>query len=103
MRSQPVKVERAWVINSLDKEGIESHSYRFDFSNGLSATGVLFRATGVADDVPAAILIADEGMKATTDDVDNLVSSGKRVLALEPLFFGQAGPCAARNQSILEL
>jgi dienelactone hydrolase len=95
VRYQPIKVEHAWVVNSLDKEGVESHAYRFDFSNGLSATGVLFRSTGTADDVPAAILIADEGMKATTDDVANLVSSGKRVLALEPLFFGQNIPGTA--------
>jgi len=91
-RYQPVKVERAWVINSLDTKEIESYAYRFDFSNGLSATGVLFRSVRTADDVPAVILIADEGMKAATDDVANLVSSGKRVLALEPLFFGQNIP-----------
>src|SRR5437660_7481897 len=36
--------------------------------------------------------MSDEGMKATTDDVANLASSGKRVLALEPLFFGQNIP-----------
>jgi dienelactone hydrolase len=93
-RYQPVKVERAWVINSLglDTKGVESYAYRFDFSNGLSATAVLFRAMSTPDDAPAAILIADEGMKATTDDVANLVSSGKRVLAFEPLFFGQNIP-----------
>jgi dienelactone hydrolase len=92
VRYQPVKVERAWVISSLDKKEVESNAYRFDFSNGLSATGVLFRPTGATDDVPAVVLIADEGMKNTADDVANLVSSGKRVLALEPLFFGQNIP-----------
>jgi dienelactone hydrolase len=92
VRYQPVRVERAWVINSLDTKGMESYSYRFDFDNGLSATGVLFRATNTKDDAPVIILIADEGMKANTDDVANLVSSGKRVLALEPLFFGQNVP-----------
>src|ERR1700730_1854648 len=87
-RYQPVKVERTWVVNALDKKEVESHGYRFDFSNGLSATGVLFRATRAAEDVPAVILISDEGMKKSSDDVANLVSSGKRVFALEPLFFG---------------
>lgn len=93
-RYQPVKVERAWVISSLglDTKGVESYAYRFDFSNGLSATGVLFRSMSAPEDAPAAILIADAGMKATTDDVANLVSSGKRVLAFEPLFFGQNIP-----------
>ena len=94
VRYQPVEVERAWVINSvgLNSKGVESYAYRFDFSNGLSATGVLFRAMSTPDDGPAVVLIADEGMKATTDDVANLVSSGKRVLAFEPLFFGQNIP-----------
>jgi len=92
IRYQPVKVERAWVVNSLGEKGVENHAYRFDFSNGLSATGVLFRSLSTADDAPIALLIADEGMKTTADEVANLVSSGKRVLALEPLFFGQNIP-----------
>jgi dienelactone hydrolase len=92
VRYQPVTVERAWVINSLDTKEVESHAYRFDFSNRLTATGVLFRPSGAADDAPTVILIADQGMKATSGDVVNLVSSGKRVLALEPLFFGQNIP-----------
>jgi dienelactone hydrolase len=91
-RYQPVKVEHARVINSLAAKGIESYSYHFDFSNGLSATGVLFHSLTTPDNAPTAILIADEGMKAAKDDVANLVSSGKRVLALEPLFFGQNVP-----------
>ena len=91
-RYQPVKVDRAWVVSSLGAKGIESHSYRFDLSNGLTATGVLFRSLTTPDDAPTAILIADEGMKATKDDVANLVASGKRVLAFEPLFFGQNIP-----------
>jgi dienelactone hydrolase len=91
-RYQPVKVEHARVIDSLAAKGVESYAYRFEFGNGLSATGVLFRSSDTADDAPAAILISDEGMKATTDDVANLASSGKRVVALEPLFFGQNIP-----------
>ena len=91
-RYQPVKVEHATVIDSLAAKGVESYAYRFDFGNGLSATGVLFRSLATADDASAAILMSDEGMKATTDDVANLASSGKRVLALEPLFFGQNIP-----------
>ena len=91
-RYQPVKVEHAMVIDSLAAKGIESYGYRFEFGNGLSATGVMFRSLSTANDAPAVIVISDEGMKATADDVANLVSSGKRVLALEPLFFGQNIP-----------
>jgi dienelactone hydrolase len=91
-RYQSVKLEHAKVISSLDTREVESCAYRFEFSNGLSATGVLFRPAGATDDVPTAIVIADEGMRATSDDVVTLISSGKRVLALEPLFFGQNIP-----------
>jgi dienelactone hydrolase len=91
-RYQPVKVEHASVIDSAAAKGIESYAYRFEFSNGLSATGALFRSLETADDAPTAILISDEGMKSMAEDVSNLVSSGKRVLALEPLFFGQNIP-----------
>jgi dienelactone hydrolase len=91
-RYQPVQVEYASVIDSIAARGVENYAYRFEFSNGLSATGVLFRALETGDNGPAAILISDEGMKATADDVANLVSSGKRALALEPLFFGQNIP-----------
>lgn len=91
-RYQPVKVEHASVIDSIEAKGVESYGYRFEFSNGLSASGVLFRSSDTPDTAPTAILISDEGMKAATDEVANLVSSGKRVLALEPLFFGQNIP-----------
>jgi dienelactone hydrolase len=93
-RYRPVNVEHARVIDSIAAKGVESYAYRFEFSNGLSATGVLFRALETRDDASAAILVWDEGMKATADDVSNLASSGKRVLALEPLFFGQNIPGA---------
>ncbi len=92
IRYQPVRVEQARVINSLDTTGVETHSYKFEFSNGLSAAGVLLRPARTADDAPTTILIADKGLKEMADDVANLVSSGRRVLALEPLFFGQNIP-----------
>jgi dienelactone hydrolase len=91
-RYQPVKVDHARVIDSITAKGVESYAYRFDFSNGLSATGVLFRASGTRDDAPAAVLISDQGMTATADDIANLASSGRLVLTLEPLFFGQNIP-----------
>lgn len=91
-RYQPVKVEHASVISSIATKGVESYAYVFDFNNGLSATGVLFRSLETADDAPAEILISDQGRAGMTDEIANLASSGKRVLALEPLFFGQSIP-----------
>jgi hypothetical protein len=92
VRYQPAKVERSWVLNSLDTPRVEAHAYRFDFDNGLSATGVLLRSVGTADNELPVILIRDEGMEAAADQIMNLMSNGKSVLALEPLFFGQNIP-----------
>lgn len=91
-RYEPVKVEHARVLDSLSAKGVESYAYRFEFGNGLSATGVLFRSWETRDDAPTVILISDEGMKGMAEDIANLASSGKRILALEPLFFGQNIP-----------
>ncbi len=43
----------------------ESVGYRFEFSNGLSATGVLFHSVYAAADAPVTLLIADAGMKTS--------------------------------------
>jgi hypothetical protein len=69
-----------------------SMGYRFDFSNGVSATGVLFRSVNAPDNAPTVIIIADAGMPSTTVDVANQVNRGRRVLVLDPLFFGQNSP-----------
>ena len=92
VRYHPAKVARAWVLNSLDTPKVEAHAYRFDFDNGLSATGVLFRSVGAAGDAPPVILIRDEGMEGAAEQITSLVSAGRSVLALEPLFFGQNVP-----------
>ena len=53
---------------------------------------MLLRSANTPEIAPAAIVVADEGMGTTTEKVAALVSSGKRVLALEPLFFGHNIP-----------
>ena len=92
VRYHPTRVERAWVLNSLDTPRVEAHAYRFDFENGLSATGVLFHTAGTAENSPAVILVRDEGKEAAAGQITSLVSNGKSVLVFEPLFFGQNVP-----------
>lgn len=88
-RYAPVKVTHAWVINSTHEKGVESHSYRFEFSNGLGADGVLFQSVNAPKNAPTAIVIADGGMSGSPVDVANRVDRGQRVLAFEPLFFSK--------------
>jgi dienelactone hydrolase len=91
-RYAPVSVAHAWLVNATHEQKVESHGYRFEFSNGLSATGVLFRSISAPEDAPITVLISDLGMKSTVDDVANDISRGQRVLVFDPLFFGENVP-----------
>lgn len=97
VRYAPVTVTHAWNISATHEKGVESHSYRFEFSNGLSATGVLFRSVTVPETAPTTILISDSGMPTTMVDVADDVDRGQRVLVLDPLFFGENVPDATER------
>lgn len=92
VRYAPVTVAHAWDINATHERDVESNAYRFEFSNGLSATGVLFSAVTTPKTAPTTVLISDSGMPSTMVDVANEVNRGRRVLVLEPLFFGENSP-----------
>jgi hypothetical protein len=91
-RYTPVTVTHAWLVKATSENKVESRSYRFEFSNGLSATGVLFSSASAPESAPITILISDKGMESTVDDVGDDVSRGQRVLVLDPLFFGDNTP-----------
>ena len=92
VRYTPVTVSHAWVVNATHEQGLESHSYRFQFSNGLDATGILFRSLAATEHPPTTVLLSDGGMSTTIDDVGNDVDRGQQVLVLDPLFFGESVP-----------
>ncbi len=92
VRYAPVTVAHAWPINTTHEKGVESMAYRFEFSNGLSATGVLFRSITEPRTAPTTIIFSDLGMPSTVADVANDVNRGERVLVLDPLFFGENTP-----------
>lgn len=98
VRYTPVTLTHAWPISATHEKGVESHAYRFEFSNGLSATGILFRSVTAPETAPTTILIADAGMPSTMVDVADDVDRGQRVLVLNPLFFGE-GKLNAEDQS----
>jgi len=92
VRDTPVKVVHAWPIHTTHQQGVQSNAYRFEFSNGLSATGVLLRSLTAPEIAPTTVIISDLGMASTVDDVANDVDRGQRVLVFEPLFFGENVP-----------
>ena len=93
IRYAPVSVENAWRTNNSKRLGFETLSYRFDFSNGLSATGIWLKAISAPSDGPVTIVLADEGYKAAAAEVvSEHVNRGEQVLALDLLFNGVTAP-----------
>jgi dienelactone hydrolase len=99
VRYKPVKMERPWLEDDTRHNGAESISYRFEFSNGFSATGVWIRAIGTPENAPMTIMLNDKGKEAVGDEVwDRLpeladrVSRGEQVLVLNLVFTGDAAP-----------
>jgi dienelactone hydrolase len=92
IRYSPVSVENAWRFSNTKRMTIRTLSYRFDLSNGLSASGVWLQAIGASDDAPVTIVLNDKGYAAAGDIVASHVNRGEQVLALDVLFTGSARP-----------
>lgn len=92
VRSKPVTVAHAWPVDAALHDNIETHEYRFEFSNGLSATGVLFASAVRPAHGGVTIIIPDTGRKSVMDEIGNDVDRGQCVLVFEPLFFGENMP-----------
>jgi hypothetical protein len=92
IRFSPVTLDGSWKLISTKRPGLQAFSYRFDFSNSLSATGIWVAAREVGEDAPLTIVLNDKGFKAAALNVAQRVNRGEQVLALEPLFFGSTTP-----------
>jgi hypothetical protein len=71
---------------------IQTLSYRFDLTNGLSATGIWLQANDAGEEAPATIILNDKGYAASGDAVSRHVNHGEQVLALDLLFNGFTRP-----------
>ena len=91
-RYAPVSVEHAWRFSNTKRMTIRTVSYRFDLTNGLSASGVWLQAVGATDDAPVTIVLNDKGYAAAGEVVAEHVNRGEQVLALDPVFVGSASP-----------
>lgn len=92
VRYTPVSVENAWRVANTKRLGLESLSYRFDLSNGLSATGIWLKAIAAPADAPVSIVLGDQGYKAAGEIISNRINRGEQVLALDLLFNGATAP-----------
>jgi dienelactone hydrolase len=92
VRFSPVTVTHAWPVSETHERGLKSRGYRFEFSNGLSAPGVLIESTVRPHNAGKTLLISDSGRASMTVEAGNAVDRGQRVLVLDPLLFGENIP-----------
>jgi hypothetical protein len=95
----PVKVEQPWYVANTNHSTVESISFRFMLSNGLSATGVWTKSTWTPENAPMVVMVNDKGRPGVDEqagdhvpEAANLVDTGRQVLALSILFTGDTSP-----------
>jgi dienelactone hydrolase len=101
LRYAPVRVTKVWPEFDTHHNQVESISSRFEFSNGLSATGVWMKEVPTRADAPLTIVLNDGGRQAAANErwdgvpeVADLLERGQQVLAIDLVFFGDSAPDA---------
>lgn len=102
VREKAVTIAHVWPVNAALENNLESHEYRFEFSNGLSATGVLFASALRPANGGLTMIIPDAGRKTVMDEIGNDVDRGQMVLVFEPLFFGENVPGTAEHPDMTQ-
>lgn len=92
VRYKAVSVEHAFRIRNTKQLAIETLSYRFDFSNGLSASAVWLKANGADKNAPVTMVLHDKGYANAAQTVSEHVNRGEQVLALDLIFNGNTRP-----------
>ena len=91
VRYQPVDLQDVWTIAMTKSRDVQSVSYLFHLSNGLSANGIWLRSIlQSSDHAPVTIVLNDNGKNEARDVVLQRFSRGEQVLALDLMFTGSA-------------
>jgi dienelactone hydrolase len=99
VRFAPVTVTHAWPLAATHERGLESRGYRFEFSNGLSAPGILLQSAVRPQNGGITLLVSDSGRAAMTGEVANDINRGERVLVFDPLLFGENTPASGEDSA----
>ena len=87
VRSKPVHIERLWLVATTKSKDVQTTSYLFQLSDGLSASGVWLRSIlQSSDSAPVTIVLDDKGKEAAAPAVSDRVNRGEQVLALDLMF-----------------
>jgi hypothetical protein len=92
VRFSDVTVTHAWPVSATHERGVESRGYRFEFSNGLTASGVFLQSSASSAKQGLSVLISDTGRTSMSTEAGDLLSRGHRVLVFDPILFGDSIP-----------
>jgi dienelactone hydrolase len=92
VRYMPVAMVEPLRVDNGKAFDFRTLSYRFDFSNELSANGIFFREAAAPENGPVTIVLNDKGYKAASDIVAQQLDRGEQVLALDLFFNGDQLP-----------
>lgn len=90
VRYRAATIDDAWLVASTKQRGVETASYLFRTSEGLSANGVWLKATSAPRGAPATIVVDDRGRSQSAPAVAERVNRGEQVLALDLALLGEA-------------
>jgi dienelactone hydrolase len=91
VRYKPVSIEHLWSVATTKSKDVQSTSYLFQMSNGLSASGVWLRSIlQSSDTAPITIVLDDNGREAAATAVSARLNRGEQVLALDLMFTGSS-------------
>ncbi len=94
LRYSPVSMAHPWMLASTREHGLESISYRLEFEDGLSATGVRLKPTAATNTrlAPVTFVLMDDGKRSAGAAVSDALNRGQQVFALDLLLTGDAAP-----------
>ncbi len=89
VRYKPIELANFWVVAATKSKDVQSRSFLFQMSDGLSASGVWLRSIlQSSDNRPVTIVLDDDGKETSADLASDRVNRGDQVLALNLLFTG---------------
>jgi hypothetical protein len=98
VRYRGTDLRHPWALANTKERGVETRSYRFEMSDGLSATGIWAKAISSPTAAPATVVLDDDGKGKAAEVVSDRVNRGEQVLALDLLFTGDSSPDTEKIQ-----
>ncbi|MSR60587.1 MAG: hypothetical protein EXS05_23590 [Planctomycetaceae bacterium] len=89
VKSPTYKIE-AETVGTVDEEGITTTSFQLKLDDLWTVPAVELIRTGVTPKPGVALLIADGGRAACAAKAEQLVGEGRRVVVIDPFYFGEA-------------